>query len=62
MHKLDQVKTVDKIKRQGMTVTGWARTRGFSVHTVKNILYRDGGDDGPVARQIIKKLRDEGLM
>lgn len=59
----DQRAVVEKIHRQGMTVNGWARTRGFSVDTVKNALYRGvgRGSVGPVVAKVQAKLREEGL-
>jgi len=63
--KREQTRAKKNIPAAGMTVTGWARTRGFCVETVKNVLYRDwglGAEVGPVAGEIVAKLREEELV
>ena len=62
--KEEQREAVARIHGGGMTVKGWARTRGFSIHTVQNVLYRQWGRGavGPVATLIIEKLLEEGLV
>lgn len=63
-NKEDQRKTVEKIHAMGMTVNGWARTRGFTKDQVKNALYRDWGigEVGPSTQELIDKMREEKLM
>ena len=61
--KDDQKKIVEKIHSRGMTLNGWARSRGFSVDTVKNAVYREWGigNVGPVTSEIIAQMRKEDL-
>ena len=62
MLKKKRAEVIEAIHDKGMTVNGWARTRGFSKNTVKNVLYRDSvGDEGKVTMAIIEALRKEGL-
>lgn len=60
----DQGKIVERIHAKGMTLNGWARSRGFSIDTVKNCMYRKWGlgEVGPVTAKIIEKLKEEGLV
>jgi lambda repressor-like predicted transcriptional regulator len=65
MTEQQQQQAVEKIRERGMTVAGWARAKGFSLNTVKNVLYRQWGRGdtvGPVAESIIKALRKDGLI
>jgi len=60
----DQKRIVKNIHSRGMTLNGWARSRGFSVDTVKNAVYRAWGIGavGPVTTEIIAQMRKEDLV
>jgi len=62
--KAEQKRIPGKMKAKGLTLFGWARSRGFSPDSVKNVVYRDWGlaDRGPVSQSIEKALREEDLV
>ena len=61
MKKQEVSKVVEELRGVGMTVAGWARTRGFPLGSVKNVLYR-GQTTGPSSEAIIAKLEEDGLI
>ena len=61
---VDQARVRRNIHLNGYTIHGWARTRGFSIDTVKNVLYREWGVEpvGKTAGRIIRQLKKEKLL
>lgn len=63
-NKQHQVEIRSRLYDSGMTVSGWARSRGFNLDTVRNVLYRGWGfgEVGPKAKEIVDQLKKEKLL
>lgn len=57
-------KAVKRIRKTGMTVTGWARVNGFKPDTVFHFLYGVWGNKagGPKSNEIKKRLIEQGFL
>lgn len=54
---------IGRIRRRGMTVTGWARVHGFKPDTVFKILHGYySSHNGRVARRVLAALRRDGFI
>ena len=62
--KKEQKKVRQNIRASGMTISGWARVNGFSIDTVKNVLYRSWGlgHHGEKSQEIIDQLREDNFL